>query len=298
MPNFGTAIEKLELQPHFDDTENRVGGGTYLFDRHKAKLKTLPSFTFSRRNHNLTMKYLSKVCLGVDLHRKARVRDSDSPIENKSAAILRAFYLELIEALKELRSQIKQTDDFDVEAFLKWVASRIDCLPKTNEKAYQIWSNRTLEIAPTITKVDTSYLTAMTEDEFWNIIDLIDTHRLLEDHSAEAVAPVLGCLELESVDRIKSFYNHLANALYALRTSEHWKAAVENQTDDCFLYLRCFVVARGYKFYQQVRKEPQLISQKDLHCEPLLIVASRAWAKVTKDEPMNFPEDCAQHPLG
>lgn len=91
MPSFGSAIKYFEIRPHFDDTHNLTPGGERSFAAYRQSLKDLPSFTFSRVNRNLTMKYKSKVCKGIDLFRSAAERDANSQIENKSAILSEHF---------------------------------------------------------------------------------------------------------------------------------------------------------------------------------------------------------------
>lgn len=76
IPSFGSAINYFEIRPHFDDTHNLTPGGEGSFAAYRQSLKDLPSFTFSRVNRNLTMKYKSKVCKGIDLRRSAAERET------------------------------------------------------------------------------------------------------------------------------------------------------------------------------------------------------------------------------
>lgn len=297
-PNFGSAVQKFNIQPHFDDLENCVPGGQLTFSSYKENLKKLPTFTFSRVNHNLTMKYLSKVCLGIDFRRKAAIRDAGSLIENESAILLQAFHFELIVVLDELKKHIKPADDFDLPAFLAWVSSRKDFLPKSNEEAYQLFHYRDAVVQPDITAIERNYVSAMTLNEFWNIIDLISVDALNREDQRRALKALVSCLELESVDKIRSFYNHLANVLYDLDTRNHCEATREFQSDDSWLYLRCYVVARGYKYYHNVLTNSSAMPKEYRSGELLLHVAPEAWAKVTKDEPSNFDVGCAEKGFG
>lgn len=60
-PDFGSAVRRIHLNPYFDDEKNMVPRGNADFKQYRDRLETLPEFKFSRRNNNLTIKYLSKV---------------------------------------------------------------------------------------------------------------------------------------------------------------------------------------------------------------------------------------------
>jgi|GEM_PF-4657059 len=256
IPSFGSAINYFEIRPHFDDTHNLTPGGEGSFAAYRQSLKDLPSFTFSRVNRNLTMKYKSKVCKGIDLRRSAAERDANSLIENKSAILLKAFYAELIVALGELKKQIKPSDDFDLPAFLEWVSSKQNCRPETNEEVYKLSHQPNPTVDNDDPEPDTSYIKAMSAEEFWNVIDLVDTRALDREYQKQAMEPVVGYLELQPVDKIKSFHNHLSEFIYAIDTRKHCEGTRDEHTDDSWLYLRLYVVAQGLKYYRKVLADP------------------------------------------
>jgi Protein of unknown function (DUF4240) len=126
----------------------------------------------------------------------------------------------------------------------------------------------------------------MTIDEFWKLIDHVDKAALQkgEGFDDDAVAPLLQALVALSRPELEAFSEHLAVRLYNIDGIKFSEASNVN-SDDGFLYQRCFVVAMGRKFYDQVRNDPSLMpSSIDQWCEPLLFVASNAWKQQTGDE--------------
>jgi len=293
-PFFGPAIKQFYVEPHFDDVENAVIGGEDSFQIYRGNLKNLPKFRFSRANKNLTIRYLSNVCLGKDLREAEMMKPGTLP-ENQSAHLLRVFYLELIEALGGIRKIIKRTDDYDVAGFLSWVSSRSDTLPADNAALYEFFSNQLVE---KFSPPDLKDALAMSEKEFWDIIQFVNLDAMEEEYQTDAVEPVIRQLATLPVATIKSFHNHLSNMLFKLDTRKHFEAAeaaFEYLSVDSFLYLRCYIVGRGRQYYESVLQNPHKMPENDVSFERLISAASTAWAEVTDDEPMNFDRNCAEN---
>ncbi|MBI1372066.1 MAG: DUF4240 domain-containing protein [Phycisphaera sp.] len=126
----------------------------------------------------------------------------------------------------------------------------------------------------------------MTEREFWNLIASINASLLDQGHDREAVNPLITMLSTKPAADIKSFEDHLHQRLAALDTERHGEAAdVAGASDDAFLYLRCYVVAKGREYYKSVVEDAEKMPDDfDCWCEPLLSVAEQAWNSSQKRE--------------
>lgn len=127
----------------------------------------------------------------------------------------------------------------------------------------------------------------MDRAQFWKLIGSVDRAALGASDDEGAVQPVLDQLARSSDDEIAGFAEQLAQVLYALDSRAHADASGESaDSDDGFLYARCFVVASGEAHYARVLKDPSAMPPSlDEWCEALLYVAPRAWAEKTgRDE--------------
>jgi hypothetical protein len=301
MPPFGTAIKKFRIEPYFDDVKNAIPGGEQSFQEYKQSLLELPDTTFSRKNKNLTFRYFSHACLGADFDGKAMPRDAEALVDNDSANIIRAFYAELIVALEDLADELKDSDDFDLDGFLNWLKAIEVRLPDNNAAAYKWWrgSFERPEEAPTTQEPSAfAHKDAMTQDEFWKIMARVDQRALEAEDQHRAARPVTKQLSKLSIDKIKSFHNHLANALFALDTRKHCQASPPDQTDDSFLYLRCYVIGKGRSYYESVLANPSNMPKQDMSFECIMSCAPDAWAIVTNDDSLNWDYNCTEQCFG
>jgi hypothetical protein len=125
---------------------------------------------------------------------------------------------------------------------------------------------------------------AINEDDFWQLIDLIDWSK---ETDAEQVRPLIDALEKIPVKSIFAFDDKLAEKLYRLDQKVYAKEIGEDRwtgnsyfSVDTFLYVRVGVIANGQSFYDKVLKDATLMP-KDLTYEPLLYVATIAYEKKT-----------------
>src|SRR5690349_19741542 len=127
----------------------------------------------------------------------------------------------------------------------------------------------------------------MTSDRFWSIVDLIDKPALERGNEREAVAPVVLALTELPIPELESFDEHLAQTLYAIDGESYADNAGDSgRSDDGFLYIRCYVVARGQKYYSQVAANPAAMPRAiEQWCETLLYAARNAWAVKTGRDP-------------
>ncbi len=131
----------------------------------------------------------------------------------------------------------------------------------------------------------------MHADAFWRLIALIDQPQLAASDESGALAPLQAALEEVEIAELFAFDELLARALYELDTPSHLDGSGASSTSsDGFLYVRCWVVARGLEHYVAVRKDPALMPQSlEEWCEPLLLVAQEAWAAKTGADPADYP---------
>jgi hypothetical protein len=133
----------------------------------------------------------------------------------------------------------------------------------------------------------------MNSDEFWKLISLVDLNALESEDEEAAVAPVENALIKMDIAAIEGFYEQLSLVLYAIDGEVYADNAGDaGGSDDGFLYARCYVVARGKTFYEQVRQNPDHMPDSlEQWCESLLYVAPNAWADKTGNDPTEWEFD-------
>jgi Protein of unknown function (DUF4240) len=132
----------------------------------------------------------------------------------------------------------------------------------------------------------------MTEPEFWSIISTVDGIALDRGDNDAAVRPVqdaLYCLKDES--ELREYQNILAQKLYALDGEVYAENAGESgRSDDGFLYMRLYVVARGQRYYEAVLSDPKKMPNSiNQWCEELLGPHKYAWARLTGQKVSAWP---------
>ena len=127
----------------------------------------------------------------------------------------------------------------------------------------------------------------MDQGGFWKLMAAVDRDALDEFDDEAAVQQLIDELSKRDEREIFDFEEQLAQVLHALDGRVFAEHAGESaESDDGFLYARCFVVASGEQRYCQTLADPSAMPQSlDEWCESLLSVASRAWAQKTgRDE--------------
>lgn len=127
----------------------------------------------------------------------------------------------------------------------------------------------------------------MDRAQFWRLIGVVDRGALGRSDDDAAVQPLIDELAKRHEAEIAAFEEQLAQVLYDLDGEIYAQSSGESgDSDDGFLYARCFVVACGEQNYRRVLENPSAMPQSlDEWCEALLYVASRAWAEKTgRDE--------------
>lgn len=127
--------------------------------------------------------------------------------------------------------------------------------------------------------------TALSEEEFWNIIDLLDWKKR---KSLTITTPAIIHLSQLSVEQIKAFDDILSEKLYDLDGQKYAENTGQNAytgeekpfSVDGFLYARCMAVAQGRTTYELILNHPKKMI-KDDSFETLLNLASQAYQKKT-----------------
>ena len=127
----------------------------------------------------------------------------------------------------------------------------------------------------------------MNNEEFWELVSLIDIEALDDGDEETALEGMTNALSNKNEREIGDFEELLAQHLFKL-DGKKWcdESGESSDSSDGFLYARCYVVAKGQEFYEAVLRNPSLMPKSvDEWAEALLYVAVRAWTKATgKDE--------------
>ena len=124
---------------------------------------------------------------------------------------------------------------------------------------------------------------AMPDDEFWQLIDLVDLA------SSDSIDAIVRALSTRGSSSILAFQQTLAQKLYALDKREYAEAINgERFSADHFLDQRAYVVARGREFYAAFLAHQIVPTENDSY-ESLLDVASAAWENLTGEALTQLP---------
>jgi hypothetical protein len=137
----------------------------------------------------------------------------------------------------------------------------------------------------------------MSEEEFWEVISLLDWKQ--QGNDDKVLAPAIKALASKSKIAIRQFAERFAFVLYQLDTKAHasdmGKYSYDPNSDyvsaDGFLYARCVVVANGREFYEAVLKDPSKMP-KDMEFESLLRLASASHELKTGQE-LEYSTGCS-----
>jgi len=131
----------------------------------------------------------------------------------------------------------------------------------------------------------------MTDPEFWQLIALIDVSALDDNREDEAIEPLKAALRPKAESELFAFEEVLSQKLYSIDGQEFADNAGDSgNSDDGFLYARCYVVARGRDFYEAVKSDPHYMPKSiDQWCEDLLYPHLVAWAEQTGNDQEAFP---------
>jgi len=120
-PNFGAAIERVDLYPHCQTLDPIIAGLESMLDRFQARLGTLPFIRFRRTARLFEVAYASQWVHSAAMFGSAVV---DLP-QAEFACLCREFAAALLLA----RRRIKQSDAFDVAELQSHLQQRLRLLP-------------------------------------------------------------------------------------------------------------------------------------------------------------------------
>jgi len=121
---------------------------------------------------------------------------------------------------------------------------------------------------------------AMPESDFWVLIDKVDWKKNSDEVRLQ---PLINALAAHSVAQIYQFTERLALLLHQLDGPAFAEPLEQDKlgfSADTFLYARCYVVAKGEKFYKAVQADP-LKMPVGKGMEALLYVAQEAYHQKT-----------------
>ena len=99
----------------------------------------------------------------------------------------------------------------------------------------------------------------MNDQIFWQIIDLLDWKK---DKTEDILQKAVQVLAEYSEMQIKEFAEILAQKLFALDGSIYAEKIDLPFSVDDFLYVRCYAVSQGKKYYEHILQNPQEIENK------------------------------------
>jgi Protein of unknown function (DUF4240) len=134
----------------------------------------------------------------------------------------------------------------------------------------------------------------MTEQQFWELMGLLDWKKLGNDYAV--VRPLVRALAKLAEGEIFGFDDLLAEKLHALDTEAHARHMGENSykgldeffSVDLFLYTRCAVVANGKDVFEQILADPNEFPG-GAEFEAIPYVAGTAYEKKTGKEYTHSP---------
>ncbi|STQ91122.1 DUF4240 domain-containing protein [Iodobacter fluviatilis] len=131
----------------------------------------------------------------------------------------------------------------------------------------------------------------MDEKVFWNLISRINSQKLAEGREDQALLPLAKHFKTLAEADLFEFEEALSRYLYELDGTVYAQNAGESSdSGDAFLYARCYVVAMGKTYYEDVKANPgQMPKSLDNWCEPLLYAHREAWARLTKNSQQDWP---------
>jgi hypothetical protein len=128
----------------------------------------------------------------------------------------------------------------------------------------------------------------MDNDSFWKLIG--NSRRGAVDCD-EQVERLVQRLEKHSAEEILEFHRLLGERLGESYRWDLWGVAYlvnGGCSDDGFEYFRCWLIAQGRSFYEEILQNPEKISRRvkdgDVECEPLMYAAMQAYESKTGEE--------------
>ncbi|QDV69910.1 hypothetical protein Poly24_36280 [Rosistilla carotiformis] len=118
--SFGNAIEQIDIYPRCQTRDPIITGLEFMLDRFQEGLATLPFIRFRRKARLFEVSYAS-----AWVHSDSMFRSSITTLPpSEFDCLVREFAT----ALSFVRSRVKKSDDFDVDAFDAHVRRRVESL--------------------------------------------------------------------------------------------------------------------------------------------------------------------------
>jgi len=162
----------------------------------------------------------------------------------------------------------------------KLIVELKDITPEWIADLQQQYSGATLEISIR----DTKGVAQMNDEQFWNIISLLDWQ---QDQDDLILQPAVETLKQYAVDDIYYFQDILAEKLFELdrqvfaeQIGDRKYGGDKHFSVDIFLYARACVVANGKDFFTSVLHDPTKMP-KSYTFEALLYLAAKAYEDKT-----------------
>lgn len=139
----------------------------------------------------------------------------------------------------------------------------------------------------------------MNRDDFWKLIRR--SRRGAADCNEQA-ENLTGLLEKLAPEEIVGFHQSFSDLLAESYRNDLWAVAYiinGGCSDDGFEYFRCWLIAQGQEFYEQVLAEPEKVAKRvkagheEVECEPIMQAAYDAYQNVTGQE---IPAVTIAHP--
>jgi len=125
---------------------------------------------------------------------------------------------------------------------------------------------------------------AMEDDQFWRLIGLLGGSKWNDCETD--FSRLENALQDMQASEIRSFFETLAQKLYAIDTRQHYRSfSWFPGLSDTFLYTRLAVVAQGQEYYRAVLSNPRIFPNRSTRwLETLLYVAPEAYEVVSGEE--------------
>lgn len=125
-----------------------------------------------------------------------------------------------------------------------------------------------------------------TENDFWNVISKINWDA---SDAREQIRPCINALTEFAPEDIIQFEEILAEKLYqldgkkfTLNLGEFSYEEGRHFSQDLFLYMRCYAVAKGKEYYNKILANPNELTSAEF--EPLLYIGERTYKILTGGE--------------
>ena len=127
-PDFGSAIKEIEIHIHFPSKPGTKAKRTLegLYEDFHQGLMKLPECKFLRKKNRFIIKFESEAGYANDPH----VEGYGDP----DLGLYQVVFKEIVSQLKILKTRIKPTDNFQLDAFFSWLDEQLETIPQTEKE--------------------------------------------------------------------------------------------------------------------------------------------------------------------